>query len=330
LTSEIQKPRRLIVVTGAAGMLGQNLIPRLLARGDRIVALDKNAATLGVLAERAPRAETQVADLAEDGEWIGRFDGADAVIDLKAQITSPDRALHLRNNAAATERVVRACERHGVPHLVYLSSSVVISKASDFYTESKRLGEATVRESRAPHTILRPPLMFGPGDIKHLGLILGLMTRLPVIPLPGHGRFMRQPLYVGDMCAVIERVLERKAEGGIFNIIGHERLPFVDLLREIRRIRGLSNFFVPLPRWAFRLALRVQRTLSRRTIFTVEQLDALTAGDDFPVEPWVETFGVPYSPFRSVAPQTYLEHDDLRQALLRAGKNAASRRSTTS
>jgi nucleoside-diphosphate-sugar epimerase len=318
VTGEDPEAPRLIVVTGAAGMLGQNLIPRLLARGDRVVALDKNRATLGVLAERAPAAEIEVADLAEDGDWARRFDGADAVVDLKAQITSPDRALHLRNNAAATEGVVRACERHGVPHLVHLSSSVVISKASDFYTESKRLGEAAVRESRAPHTILRPPLMFGPGDIKHLGRILGLMTRLPVIPIPGNGRFIRQPLYVVDMCAVIERVLERRAEGGIFNIIGHERIPFVDLLREIRRIRGLSNFFLPIPRWVFRLGLRTQSTLMRKTIFTEEQLDALTAGDDFPVEPWTETFGVPYSPFLSAAPQTYREQDELRIALLRA------------
>ncbi len=306
-------------------MLGQNLIPRLLARGDRVVALDKNGATLGVLAERAPAAEIEVADLAEDGDWSRRFDGADAVIDLKAQITSPDKALHLRNNAEATERVVRACERHGVPHLVYLSSSVVISKACDFYTESKRLGEATVRESRAPHTILRPPLMFGPGDIKHLGLILALMTRLPVIPIPGDGRFMRQPLYVGDMCAVIEQVLQRKAAGDIFNIIGHEHIPFVDLLREIRRIRGLSSLFVPVPLWVFRLGLKAQRALMRRMIFTEEQLDALTAGDDFPVEPWSETLGVHYSPFRSKAPQTYRDNDDLRLALLRANQEAARR-----
>ncbi|MBK5255043.1 MAG: NAD-dependent epimerase/dehydratase family protein [Vicinamibacteria bacterium] len=314
-------PRR-IVVTGAAGMLGQNLIPRLLAKGDRVVALDKNAAALGVLGERATQAEIHDADLAEEGDWSSRFAGVDAVVDLKAQITSADRALHLRNNAEATERVVRACERHGVPHLVYLSSSVVISKANDFYSESKRRGETAVRKSSAPHTILRPPLMFGPGDIKHLGLILGLMTRLPVIPIPGDGRFMRQPLYVGDMCAVIERVLERTPAGDIFNIIGHERIPFVDLLREIRRVRGLANLFVPFPHWLFRLALRTQRALMRRTIFTKEQLDALTAGDDFPIDPWTETFGVPYSTFGSMAPKVYGENDDLRVALLRANQTA--------
>jgi len=199
---------------------------------------------------------------------------------------------------------------------------VVISKASDFYTESKRLGEACVREASVPHTILRPPLMYGPGDIKHLGLILSLMGRLPLIPIPGDGRFLRQPLYVGDMCAVIERVLERGPTGEIFNIIGHERIPFVDLLRQIRGLKGHRTLLVPAPLWLFRLGLRVQRTLMGRTIFTPEQLDALTAGDDFPVEPWSETLGVSCSTFGAMAPRTYGEDDGLRLSLLAAQRKA--------
>lgn len=315
-------PRRL-VVTGAAGMLGQNLVPRLLAGGDAVVALDQNAATLKVLAERAEGATIEVADLAEEGNWERHFEGADAVIDLKAQITSPDRELHLRNNHRATERVVRAAERHRVPHLVYLSSSVVISKANDFYTESKRLGEECVRQASVPHTILRPPLMYGPGDIKHLGLILSLMNRLPVIPLPGRGRFLRQPLYVGDMCAVIERVLERPPSGEILNIISRDRIPFVDLIREIRRVAGLRTLLVPVPLWVFRLGLRAQRALMSKAIFTAEQLDALTAGDDFPVDNWSETLGVPCSTFFALASRTYREDDGLRLALLAAQRGAA-------
>jgi len=165
--------------------------------------------------------------------------------------------------------------------------------------------------------------MYGPGDIKHLGLILSLMSRLPVIPLPGRGRFLRQPLYVGDMCAVIERVLERPPSGETLNIISHDRIPFADLIREIRRLAGLRTLLVPVPLWVFRLGLRAQRALASKAIFTAEQLDALTAGDDFPVDNWSETLGVPCSTFLDMAPRTYREDDGLRLALLAAQRGAA-------
>ncbi len=317
------------MVTGAAGMVGQNLVPRLVARGHKVIAIDKSGAALKVLGQRAPAADRHVADLAEEGSWGDLFSGADTVVDLKAQITSPDRALHIRNNSLATSRVLAACERHAVPYLIHLSSSVVVSRAADFYTETKRLGEEAVRASRTKHTILRPPLMFGPGDIKHLGLILRLMKVLPLIPLPGDGRFIRQPLYVGDLCAVIETCLDRPPDGGTFNIIGHDRIAFVDLLRQIRAITRSRCVFVPLPIALFRVVLGVQQ-LFRRTIFTTEQLDALTAGDDFPVENWSEVFGVPFTPFQVAAPRVYSQDDDLRVSLLAALNGEEPRQPRTS
>jgi nucleoside-diphosphate-sugar epimerase len=299
-------------------------VPRLVALGYRVTALDKAKHAMDVLGERAAAAERHIVDLAESGPWMDLFAGADAVVDLKAQITSPDRAIHERNNAVATTRVLEACERHQIRNLIHLSSSVVISKAADFYTESKRRGEDAVRASRTPHTILRPPLMFGPGDIKHLGLILRLMKILPVIPLPGDSLFIRQPLFVGDLCAVIEKALDRPPTGGIFNVIGHERIPFLDLLKEMRRASGARCVFLPLPLGLFRLALRIQQLGLGKTIFTPAQLDALTAGDDFPVENWSEVFGVPFTPFREAAPRVYTVDDDLRVRLLAARRSDAA------
>jgi len=285
-------------------------VPALVERGDEVVALDKHAGNLAVLAERAPAVASERADLAEPGPWQDHFAGASAVVDLKAQITAPSAGPHQRNNVRATERVLEACARNAVPHLVFLSSSVVISVADDHYTRSKREAERAVVDSGVPHTVLRPPLMYGPGDVKHLGNILGLMERLPLLPIPGHGRYLRQPLFVGDLVRVILAALERGPSGEAHNVIGHERIDFIELLRRMGRLRGVRCRLQPVPLPLFRAALAVQRWLFGRKAYTREQLEALMAGDDFPVEDWSERFGVRYTPFDEAAPGVYRDPGD--------------------
>jgi nucleoside-diphosphate-sugar epimerase len=294
-----------IVVTGAAGLVGQNLTPRLLAKGHRVVCLDKNAANLRLLATLNPTAEALCVDLSEPGSWQEQCAGADAVVDLKAQITTLDHDVFTRHNVAAAQNVLEACRRHGVGHLVHLSSSVVISVADDGYTNSKKQGEQIVAAGGVPYTILRPPLLYGCFDVKHLGYLANFLRKTPVVPIPGSGRYMRQPLYVLDLCQIILRCLERGPSGRVHNVIGHERIDFIDILRAIARETRLRRLLLRIPLPLFRLLLRVHAALVPTPAFTTEQLEALIAGDDFPVEAWAQEFGVAYTPFAQALHEIY-------------------------
>jgi nucleoside-diphosphate-sugar epimerase len=294
-----------IVLAGGAGFVGQNLAPLLLEAGNRVVALDKNPDNLGLLARLNPGLEAHVADLSQDGPWEGVLAGADAVVDLKAQIAALDVGLFARNNVLTQQRLLAACSAQRVRHLVHLSSSVVLSVVRDAYSDSKRDAERLVRESGVPHTILRPPLMYGAFDVKHLGFIGRVMERTPVLFIPGSGRFLRQPLYVMDLCRIVLRCLKRGPTGESHDLIGQERLQFADMLRAMARARGLRRLILPLPLPLFSGALRLYAALARRPAVTGEQLDALVAGDDFPVHDWPTAFGVRYTPFLEGLRETY-------------------------
>jgi len=294
-----------IVVTGAAGLVGQNLVPLLRERGHRVVAFDKNRTNLTILEQLNPGVAAEHVDLSRPGPWQERFAGASAVVDLKAQITALEHNTFERHNVEAGRLVLEACERHAVPHLVHLSSSVVISVADDGYTRSKRRGEELVRNGRAPFTVLRPPLLYGCFDAKHLGWLAGFLRKAPIVPIPGSGRYMRQPLYVKDLCGVILSALARGPRNGVHNVIGHERIDFIDILRALAAELGLRRVLLPIPLPLFRLLLGAYALVFRKPPFTTEQLDALTAGDDFPVEPWSEEFGVPYTPFHQALREVY-------------------------
>ncbi|HSE12552.1 MAG TPA: NAD-dependent epimerase/dehydratase family protein, partial [Rudaea sp.] len=188
-----------IVLTGAAGLVGQNLLVEMKAQGyTRLVAIDKHEYNLGILSQLHPEVETILADLAEPGAWEGAFAGADCVVQLHAQITGKFPELFVRNNLDATRRVLDAARKQSVPYLVHISSSVVNSAANDDYTNTKKAQEKLVADSGIAHCILRPTLMFGWFDPKHLGWLSRFMAKTPVFPIPGDGRFMRQPLYERD------------------------------------------------------------------------------------------------------------------------------------
>lgn len=285
-----------IVITGAAGLVGQNLIAGIADRGDlQIVAIDKHPTNTAVLAKLHPGIEVIEADLAQPGTWTGAFKGADAVIQLHAQIGGLDPEEFEANNVRATRLVLDAMKAETVPYLVHVSSSVVNSKAVDFYTESKKAQEKLVVESGIPNAILRPTLMYGWFDRKHLGWLARFMKKAPVFPIPGNGKYMRQPLYGGDFSDIVLACLDGRREGA-WNISGQEKIDYVDLIKAVRRASGAKTPIVHIPYSAFWMLLRVYAVFDRDPPFTTKQLEALVTPDSFEVIDWPSIFGVRATP----------------------------------
>jgi nucleoside-diphosphate-sugar epimerase len=295
-----------IVLPGGAGLVGQNLVARLVSRGyTNIVVLDKHRANLAVLRRVQPGIVAEYADLAEEGGWQSHFASAEVVVMLQAQIGGLEYEDFVRNNVTASRNILRAIERHRVPYLVHISSSVVESVAEDFYTRSKREQERVVLESGIACPILRPTLMFGWFDRKHLGWLSRFMKRTPVFPIPGDGRFMRQPLYVGDFCNIIVSCIEKRVTGGIYNISGHEKLDYIHMIRQIKQTTHAKAVIVTIPYRLFLSLLWLWSRFDRNPPFTTQQLQALVAQDEFEVIDWPRIFGVACTPFRKAIDETF-------------------------
>ncbi|ELC7364386.1 NAD-dependent dehydratase [Stenotrophomonas maltophilia] len=297
-----------IVLTGAAGLVGQNLIVEMKQQGyTRLVAIDKHAHNLEILRGLHPDVETILADLAEPGDWAQAFEGARLVVQLHAQITGKTTDLFVRNNLTATGHVLAACKAAGVPYMVHISSSVVNSVAKDDYTNTKREQEQMVVASGQRHCVLRPTLMFGWFDPKHLGWLSRFMARTPVFPIPGDGRFMRQPLYERDFCRCIAKCIETEPDGQVFDIVGDTRVDYVDIIRTIKRVKKLHTLIVHIPIGFFAFLLKVYSLFSSKPPFTADQLKALSAGDDFKGVDTEAVFGVKQTPFEAAIRESYTD-----------------------
>jgi nucleoside-diphosphate-sugar epimerase len=295
-----------ILLPGGAGLVGQNLVARLKAKGyTDIVVLDKHRANLAALQEVQPDITAEYADLAEPGDWQRHFEGAEIVVMLQAQIGGNDYQDFVRNNLDATRLILDCIKQYNIPYLVHISSSVVESSADDFYTNTKKEQEKIVLDSGIPCPVLRPTLMFGWFDRKHLGWLSRFMKKVPVFPIPGHGRYMRQPLYVGDFCNIIISCIENRVKDGIYNISGHEKIDYVDMIREIKRTSGATALIVKIPYSLFHALLWIWALFDKKPPFTTQQLAALIAKDEFEVIDWPGIFGVPYTPYAAALQETF-------------------------
>ncbi|AVS86912.1 NAD-dependent dehydratase [Paracidovorax avenae] len=305
-----------IVLPGGAGLVGQNLVAHLKLHGHaNLVVLDKHAANLEILRRMHPDIVAELADLAEPGDWERHFEGADAVVMLQAQIGAPQAEPFVRNNLTSTERILALIQQHRIPHTVHISSSVVESVAKDHYTDTKRAQEEMVLASGIPCVVLRPTLMFGWFDRKHLGWLSRFMRKVPVFPIPGSGRYMRQPLYAADFCRIIVRCIEERRVGGVFNITGLEKVDYIDIIRTIKAATGAKAAIVKIPYGLFYLLLKVWALFDRDPPFTADQLKALVAHDEFEVIDWPGIFGVRATPFAEAIHETF-HHPEYSRVVL--------------
>ena len=295
-----------IVLLGGAGLVGQNLVVRLKAKGySNLVVVDKHEANLSTLASLHGDVVTELADLSQPGSWQTYLIDAHAVVMLQAQIGGNRLKDFEKNNIDSTRLVLASIDQTAPPYLVHISSSVVESVANDFYSSTKTAQEEIVLSSGLSCSVLRPTLMFGWFDRKHLGWLSRFMRKVPVFPIPGKGRYTRQPLYVTDFCNIIISCLEHRIDGGIYNITGQQKIYYIDIIREIKQSIQARTVLLPIPYRVFSLLLTIWSIFDKNPPFTTQQLEALRADDQFQLIDWPGIFGVEPTPFKQAIHETF-------------------------
>ena len=295
-----------IIITGAAGLLGMNLITELLVQGYTcLVALDKHAGNLSILQQLHPQVTCIHADLSECGSWGRAFEGASRLFLLQAQITGTDFSSFQKNTLDSTSQVLEVAKKYEIPFTICIGSSVVNSVVDDNYTRSKKQQEVLMKYSGLDHCVVRPTLMFGWFDPKHFGWLSRFMTKIPVFPIPGNGKFLRQPLYVRDFCRILVWCLEHVPRGKIFDIVGQENVDYIDIIKSIKKVKKTKTLLLTIPVSLFRMLLHGYGFIFKNPPFVPDQLDALMAGDYFTGDNMRDCFGVEPTPFVQAIEETF-------------------------
>ena len=148
-------------------------------------------------------------------------------------------------------------------------------RALSGYIRSKALGEAEVLAAFPSAVVIRPSIVFGPGDgfFNRYGM---LARMLPVLPVIG-ARSRFQPIYVGDVAEAICRAAEGQVKGGkVYEIGGPEVATHKDLVARVLTDTGRNNPLLPLPAGLAKL-MAFPLSLLPSPLITGDQVDQLQA-----------------------------------------------------
>jgi NADH dehydrogenase len=239
---------RLVTVFGGSGFVGRNVVRVLAKDGWRIrVAVRRpdlafHLQPLG----RVGQIHAVQANLRYPDSVAAALRGADAAINLVGILTPRGRQTFDAVQTFGARIVARSAADAGLSHLVHVSAIGADENAASAYARSKGLAEAAVRENFPAAIILRPSLMFGPGD-DFFNRFAALATMLPVLPLIG-GDTKFQPVFVGNVAEAVGRALADGATAGApYELGGPEVKTMREILQYICKVTGRKRPLLPIP-----------------------------------------------------------------------------------
>lgn len=246
----MQQSKR-ITVFGGSGFIGRCVVQALLREMPQAVITiptrDPEQAKHCKPAGNVGQVTLLPASIHREEDVARAVAGANIVINLCGILYEKGRSRFTRVHTDAAERIAKAAKAAGVEKLIHISALGVDKSPYSAYARSKFAGEKAVTEAFPKATILRPGVVFGPGD--NFFNQFARMARLsPVMPLIGGGHTRFQPVYVGDVAnAVLAACRSSESAGKTYELAGPDVVSFREILEFICRETGHHRPFITLP-----------------------------------------------------------------------------------
>ncbi|OGG44854.1 MAG: hypothetical protein A3F84_00450 [Candidatus Handelsmanbacteria bacterium RIFCSPLOWO2_12_FULL_64_10] len=272
----------MILVTGATGYTGPFVVEALLRAEEEVKALVRRTSDAAAIRKTGP--EIVVGDLEDDHSLLDALDGAEALVAVS----------HIRHAPA----LVRACAARGVTRAVFFSSTRLTSKIPSPTVREVMEGEAAVTGSKLDFTLLRPTMIYGPGDDRNVSRLRRHVRTHRIIPVFGSGERPQQPVFVRDVAQAVPQALCRASTvRKAYVLAGPKPIPYIGLIDAIAAAEGRWVVKVYLPVRVSAWAVGVYERSSSAPRITAEQVRRFDETKAFDISDARRDFGYDPVPF---------------------------------
>ena len=295
-------PKESVLVTGANGFVGSRLCRKLIESGYHVIAGVRKGANLALIEEL--NVEYRCGDINHPESLEEVVSETDYVIHNAGLVKAQSRKQFHEVNVEGTRNIMGASLGNKRLKKFILISSLAAAGPSrpghpltedlppapiTEYGRSKAEAEMLVSSyrDRLNTVIIRPPGIYGPGDIEMFTFFQILNNRIR--PYLGNWRRRIQLVYVDDLCCGVTRALTSSTDSGSIYFIAEDRsYSFFELVSHIREAVGRAAFPIYLPDFLVRtiafISENTLRSLGKAPMFTVEKANEILSNWEVSVD----------------------------------------------
>ncbi len=267
----------LVTVFGGSGFVGGQVVRALAKAGHRVRVAVRNpnlAYRMRMLGD-VGQIEVVQANVRNVPSVARAVDGAEAVVNLVGVLWESGRQKFQTLHVMGARTIAEQAKAAGAARLVQVSALGADVNSSSKYQRTKAEGEAAVRAVFPGAVVIRPSVVFGAED-KFFNKFGQMAALFPALPLIGGGETKFQPVYVGDVAAVVAKAVSSPAaEGLTYELGGPAVYSFKALMELILRETGRNRVLAPIPFFAAGLIGKVGDLSPIAPPLTSDQVETL-------------------------------------------------------
>lgn len=251
-----------IAITGANSRVGQTLVQHILDNSEHMVlAGARSAQSLQVLPQSS-RVETAAISYDAVDELAKVLEGADCVVHLAGILMEGKNTSYSSANVDATGAVVAAAKKASVSHIVFISVIGADLNSDNAYFRSKAEAEQLVANAQLSSTIIRTPILLGPGAAG--AAAIKWASGSPKPKLLGGGRYTMRPLDIDDLCVAIVNSCQTQLHGSATHeLVGPQAIQYCDLVKLAAKMQGRDVEIGSFPIGVAKIAATVKGLFSK-------------------------------------------------------------------
>jgi len=282
-----------IVITGANSAVGQAILrcgPKLDAMNTYVAAVRSARAAEEIRSKQGSAVGVVQLSYDDPASLDAAFQEASAVIHVAGILFESPTSTYEQANVESTRGVVEAAKRCAVQKIVLVSASEADPTSSNRFYRTKGEAEAIVCASGLNFTVLRAPLLLGPGTAGSAALQRNISGKRA--KLIGGGRNFQQPLHVDDLArgalAATQPTIANKL---ILEMVGPVSLPERELVERAARLKGRDVRIGSIPKFWLSLILGVRQRFVKGG-FSLDALEVITADTRLDPQPAADALGI--------------------------------------
>ena len=265
-----------ILLFGATGQIGRNLIRKLSKNNYKITAVTRNIHRAGyILKTQANPGYLELIELKNFNlnriEYLVK--NCDICVNLIGILYENKKQKFKTIHTDLPDMLSRIANKFKINKFIHLSALGIDEAIDSKYAVSKLEGEQEIIKNFYNYVILRPSIVYSVDD-KFTTNFMTLLSRLPIMPLYFQGKTKFSPIHVNDLTDIIFNIIEGKYSNLILECIGPEILSFKEILESLLEAIGKKRLLLPLPNQIASISAKIFQLLPK-PLLTEDQLKLL-------------------------------------------------------